>query len=108
VANLSLRDVGRHSSEGGVYAFEPKWDGFRCLVSRSGELRAVSRRGWDNDQSRPRTRPTCRAVWYEGCSTQARKKNARPMVTTLAMDDRIQLVRCMSFQVPADRPAGGG
>jgi bifunctional non-homologous end joining protein LigD len=29
------------------YAFEPKWDGFRCLASRNGRLRAVSRRGWD-------------------------------------------------------------
>src|SRR3954467_2251687 len=31
----------------GDYAFEPKWDGFRCLVSRNGRLRARSRRGWD-------------------------------------------------------------
>jgi bifunctional non-homologous end joining protein LigD len=31
----------------GEYAFEPKWDGFRALVSRNGRLRAVSRRGWD-------------------------------------------------------------
>jgi bifunctional non-homologous end joining protein LigD len=31
----------------GDYAYEPKWDGFRCLVSRNGRLRAVSRRGWD-------------------------------------------------------------
>jgi bifunctional non-homologous end joining protein LigD len=31
----------------GDYAFEPKWDGFRCLASRNGRLRAVSRRGWD-------------------------------------------------------------
>jgi ATP-dependent DNA ligase len=31
----------------GDYAFEPKWDGFRALVSRSGRLRVKSRRGWD-------------------------------------------------------------
>jgi bifunctional non-homologous end joining protein LigD len=31
----------------GDYAFEPKWDGFRCLVSRNGTVRARSRRGWD-------------------------------------------------------------
>src|SRR4051812_5951144 len=31
----------------GDYAFEPKWDGFRCLASRNGRLRTVSRRGWD-------------------------------------------------------------
>src|SRR3954447_13788236 len=31
----------------GDYAFEPKWDGIRCLASRNGRLRAVSRRGWD-------------------------------------------------------------
>lgn len=31
----------------GDYAYEPKWDGFRCLVSRNDRLRAVSRRGWD-------------------------------------------------------------
>lgn len=31
----------------GDYAFEPKWDGFRCLASQNGRLRAVSRRGWD-------------------------------------------------------------
>ena len=31
----------------GDYAFEPKWDGFRALVSRNGDLRVKSRRGWD-------------------------------------------------------------
>jgi bifunctional non-homologous end joining protein LigD len=31
----------------GDYAYEPKWDGFRCLVSRNGRFHAVSRRGWD-------------------------------------------------------------
>ena len=31
----------------GDYAFEPKWDGFRALVSRNGPLRVKSRRGWD-------------------------------------------------------------
>lgn len=31
----------------GDYAFEPKWDGFRALVSRNGDLRVRSRRGWD-------------------------------------------------------------
>ena len=31
----------------GDYAFEPKWDGFRALVSRNGHLRVKSRRGWD-------------------------------------------------------------
>ena len=31
----------------GDYAFEPKWDGFRCLVSRNGHLQVRSRRGWD-------------------------------------------------------------
>lgn len=31
----------------GDYAFEPKWDGFRCLVSRNSTFRAKSRRGWD-------------------------------------------------------------
>jgi ATP-dependent DNA ligase len=32
---------------GGDYAFEPKWDGFRALVSRNRHLRVKSRRGWD-------------------------------------------------------------
>jgi bifunctional non-homologous end joining protein LigD len=31
----------------GDYSFEPRWDGFRCLVSRNGSVRARSRRGWD-------------------------------------------------------------
>jgi bifunctional non-homologous end joining protein LigD len=31
----------------GDYAFEPKWDGFRALVSRNGHVRVRSRRGWD-------------------------------------------------------------
>src|SRR3954452_3484605 len=31
----------------GDYAYEPKWDGFRALVSRNGKLRVRSRRGWD-------------------------------------------------------------
>jgi bifunctional non-homologous end joining protein LigD len=31
----------------GDYSYEPKWDGFRCLVSRNGRLRAVSPRWWD-------------------------------------------------------------
>ena len=31
----------------GDYAFEPKWDGFRALVSKNGQLRVRSRRGWD-------------------------------------------------------------
>jgi ATP-dependent DNA ligase len=31
----------------GDYAFEPKWDGFRALVSRNGHLRVKNRRGWD-------------------------------------------------------------
>jgi ATP-dependent DNA ligase len=31
----------------GDYAFEPKWDGFRALISRGGHLRVKSRRGWD-------------------------------------------------------------
>jgi bifunctional non-homologous end joining protein LigD len=32
---------------GGDYAFEPKWDGFRALVSRNGQVSVKSRRGWD-------------------------------------------------------------
>jgi ATP-dependent DNA ligase len=32
---------------GSDYAFEPKWDGFRALVSRNNHLRVRSRRGWD-------------------------------------------------------------
>ena len=31
----------------GDYAFEPKWDGFRALVSQNGHLRVKSRGGWD-------------------------------------------------------------
>src|SRR3954470_24189483 len=31
----------------GDYAYEPKWDGFRALVSRNGKLAVKSRRGWD-------------------------------------------------------------
>jgi bifunctional non-homologous end joining protein LigD len=31
----------------GRYAFELKWDGFRCLLSTENGLRARSRRGWD-------------------------------------------------------------
>jgi ATP-dependent DNA ligase len=31
----------------GDYAYEPKWDGFRALVSRNGHLRVKSRRGCD-------------------------------------------------------------
>ena len=31
----------------GDYAFEPKWDGFRALISKNGHLRVRSRRGWD-------------------------------------------------------------
>jgi bifunctional non-homologous end joining protein LigD len=31
----------------GRYAFELKWDGFRCLLSTETGLRAASRRGWD-------------------------------------------------------------
>jgi ATP-dependent DNA ligase len=31
----------------GDYAYEPKWDGFRALISRNGHLRVKSRRGWD-------------------------------------------------------------
>src|SRR2546423_4987657 len=37
----------------GDYAYEPKWDGFRCLASRNGSLRAVSRRGWDMTRPAP-------------------------------------------------------
>jgi ATP-dependent DNA ligase len=29
------------------YAFEVKWDGFRCLLSTEERLRIVSRRGWE-------------------------------------------------------------
>ena len=29
------------------YVVEPKWDGFRALVSRNDHLRVRSRRGWD-------------------------------------------------------------
>jgi bifunctional non-homologous end joining protein LigD len=29
------------------WAFEPKWDGFRALVSVNGDVRVRSRRGWD-------------------------------------------------------------
>ncbi len=31
----------------GDYAFEVKWDGFRALVSRNGDFRIRSRRGWN-------------------------------------------------------------
>jgi ATP-dependent DNA ligase len=31
----------------GDYAYEPKWNGFRALVSRSGHLRVKSRRSGD-------------------------------------------------------------
>jgi bifunctional non-homologous end joining protein LigD len=31
----------------GDYAFELKWDGFRAIVSRNGDFRARSRRGWE-------------------------------------------------------------
>jgi bifunctional non-homologous end joining protein LigD len=31
----------------GDYAFEVKWDGFRAIVSRNGDFRARSRRGWE-------------------------------------------------------------
>jgi bifunctional non-homologous end joining protein LigD len=31
----------------GDYAFELKWDGFRALVSRNGDFRVRSRRGWN-------------------------------------------------------------
>jgi bifunctional non-homologous end joining protein LigD len=31
----------------GDYAYEVKWDGFRCLLSTENGLRAASRRGWD-------------------------------------------------------------
>src|SRR3954451_25205916 len=31
----------------GDFAFEPKWDGFRALVSRNGRLRVRSRRRWN-------------------------------------------------------------
>ena len=31
----------------GDYAFEVKWDGFRALVSRNGDIQVRSRRGWN-------------------------------------------------------------
>jgi ATP-dependent DNA ligase len=31
----------------GDYGFEVKWDGFRALVSRSGDFQVRSRRGWN-------------------------------------------------------------
>ena len=31
----------------GDYAFELKWDGFRAIVSRNGDFRVNSRRGWN-------------------------------------------------------------
>jgi ATP-dependent DNA ligase len=31
----------------GDYAFEVKWDGFRCLVSRDGDFQVRSRRDWN-------------------------------------------------------------
>jgi ATP-dependent DNA ligase len=34
-------------SRSGDYSFEVKFDGFRCLVSKHGRLRAISRRRWD-------------------------------------------------------------
>jgi ATP-dependent DNA ligase len=37
----------------GDYAFEPKWDGFRALVSRHGQLQVRSRRGWDMTSQLP-------------------------------------------------------
>ena len=41
-----LRRSGRLPTSGD-YAFEPKWDGFRALVSKDGQLRVRSLRGWD-------------------------------------------------------------
>jgi bifunctional non-homologous end joining protein LigD len=35
------------------YAFEVKWDGFRCLLSTEQRLRIVSRRGWEMTQLVP-------------------------------------------------------
>jgi bifunctional non-homologous end joining protein LigD len=35
------------------YAFELKWDGFRCLLSTENGLRARSRRGWDMTELLP-------------------------------------------------------
>jgi bifunctional non-homologous end joining protein LigD len=31
----------------GDYAYELKWDGFRCLVSTAGRLRILSRQWWE-------------------------------------------------------------
>jgi hypothetical protein len=42
-----LLSAARNLPSGDGWAFEPKWDGFRCLVHLGEDTHLQSRRGWD-------------------------------------------------------------
>jgi bifunctional non-homologous end joining protein LigD len=48
------------------WAYEPKWDGFRALVSVNGDVRVRSRRGWDMTALVPELAAIDRPVVLDG------------------------------------------
>jgi hypothetical protein len=62
----------------GDFAYEPKWDGSRCLVSRNGRLRAVSRR-LVNDTQPPRRRGALGESLRVGPRGRRRQETQRPL-----------------------------
>ncbi|MBA2360491.1 MAG: hypothetical protein H0V79_06080 [Actinobacteria bacterium] len=56
----------------GDYSFELKWDAFRALVTRNGDFRARSRRGWDMTAVPPalRRRGRSATTWSTSAMTE--------------------------------------
>src|SRR2546423_1210456 len=51
---------------GSGWVFEPKLDGFRCLVCTHGRLHIRSRRGWDMTALLPELRPLPKNAQLDG------------------------------------------
>jgi bifunctional non-homologous end joining protein LigD len=50
----------------GRYAYEPKWDGFRAIVSLNGDLRVRSRRDWNMTKLVPELRAMPATGLFDG------------------------------------------
>lgn len=68
------------------WMFEPKLDGFRCLVCTHGAFRARSRRGWDMSEQLPELcRATCAAAPDAGATAPP------PPTHTIAPPARVEI-----------------
>ena len=68
-----LAKAADEASEGEGWIYEPKWDGFRCIVFRDGdEVELGSRNERPLRATSPKSSPRCAAISPPGVSSTAR------------------------------------